>query len=137
MFSRIGKKQKKAMKPTFCMLPIECSRMIEIGSSAGGGMVRQYSMCGIASDASPPREAERDADRDAERRRRSRSRAGSRTRLGTTCSVNWEKSQMFWNSTRIVESRGKNCESARTVQTCQATSIAIGTAISAPIASGV
>ena len=41
--------QKKAMKATFCLLPMACSRTIEIGSSAGGGIARQYSMCGIAS----------------------------------------------------------------------------------------
>ena len=116
VFSSTGKKQKNAMKATFCTLPIECSRMIEIGSSAGGGIARQYSMCGIASDAVPSRErpsgmpSAMPSD-DA----RCRSRAPMRSRLGTTCSSNCENSQMSWNSTRIVDSRGKNCESACTV----------------------
>ncbi len=33
--------QKNAMNETFCRLPIEWSRTIEIGSSAGGGIARQ------------------------------------------------------------------------------------------------
>ena len=49
VFSRTGNMQKKAMNATFCLLPMSCSRTIEIGSSAGGGIARQYSMCGIAS----------------------------------------------------------------------------------------
>ena len=51
-------------------------------------------------------------------------------------SPNWEKSHRSWNSTRIVDSRGNFGESACTVQSCQATRIATGTAISAPIFSG-
>src|SRR5215212_1812354 len=47
VLSRIGKKQKNAMNEIFCLLPIEWSSTIEIGSSAGGGIARQYSMCGI------------------------------------------------------------------------------------------
>ena len=50
-----------------------------------------------------------------------------RTRLGTTCVVNCENSHMSWNSTRIVDSRGKLGLSACTVQACQATRIASGT----------
>ena len=45
--------------------PIEWSRTIEIGSSAGGGIARQYSMCGIAARRAQRREPERDAERDA------------------------------------------------------------------------
>ena len=56
--------QKNAMNATFCRLPIECSRMIEIGSSAGGGIARQYSTCGIANFRAQTREPERDAERD-------------------------------------------------------------------------
>src|SRR4051812_29150347 len=48
VFSRIGKMQKNAMNAIFWRLPIEWTRRIEIGSSAGGGIARQYSMCGIA-----------------------------------------------------------------------------------------
>ncbi len=40
--------QKNAMNAIFCVLPIEWSRRIEIGRRAGGGIARQYSMCGIA-----------------------------------------------------------------------------------------
>ena len=58
-----------------------------------------------------------------------------RLRLGTTCVPNSEKSQSFWNSTRIVESRGKFGSAACTVQSCHAARIAIGTAISAAILS--
>ena len=44
VLSRIGNRQKKAINVTFWRFPIECSRMIEIGSRAGGGIERQYSM---------------------------------------------------------------------------------------------
>ena len=58
-----------------------------------------------------------------------------RSRLGTTCVPNSEKSHRSWNWTRIVESRGNFGSSACTVHSCQAARIAIGTAISAPITS--
>ena len=91
VFSRTGKRQKNAMNETFCRLPIECSRTIEIGSSAGGGIARQYSMCGIASmraqrerpsgipSATPTTTAIPKPSR-------------IRSRLGTTCVSNCEKS---------------------------------------------
>ena len=125
--------QKKAMNATFCLLPMSCSRTIEIGSSAGGGIARQYSMCGIASlrvhcespigipIATPATTAIPKP-------------SPIRTRLGTTCVVNCENSHMSWNSTRIVDSRGKLGLSACTVHSCQAARIASGTRISAPIA---
>ena len=72
VFSRIGKTQKKAMNETFWTLPIECRSTTEIGSSAGGGIARQNSMCGIAASR-PQRErpsgipsAMPDHDRDPE-----------------------------------------------------------------------
>jgi len=57
----------------------------------------------------------------------------TRSRLGTTSDWKWENSQRSWNSTRIVDKRGKNCEFACAVQSCHAASSATGTAISAPI----
>ena len=41
-------RQKKAISDTFWRFPIEWRSTIEIGSNAGGGIARQYSMCGIA-----------------------------------------------------------------------------------------
>ena len=59
------------------------SRTIEIGISAGGGIARQYSMCGIATRA--PSARARAGSRARRRgRRRWRSRAAMRSRLGTT-----------------------------------------------------
>ena len=87
VFSRIGKRQKNAMNATFCRLPIECTRMIEIGSSAGGGIARQNSICGIVHSR-----AQRDSPIGMPRPmptitaiRRPRP---MRSRLGTTCSPN-------------------------------------------------
>ena len=104
--------------------------MIEIGSSAGGGIERQYSMCGIDS-----------------LRRTGESPIGTpsatpaitpivkprprRSRLGTTFVPNCEKSHMCWKSTRIVESRGNLIECALAVQSCHPRSSSSGTAISA------
>src|SRR3954471_2797208 len=46
VFRRTGKMQKNAMKAIFWRLPIECTRMIEIGRRAGGGTPRHHSVFG-------------------------------------------------------------------------------------------
>jgi hypothetical protein len=133
VFSSTGKRQKNAMNATFCTSPIECSKRTEIGSSAGGGMLRQNSMCGIASRR-PHRESPSGMPSAIPSTAAIPKPSRMRTRLGTTCSWNCEKSHMSLNSTRIVESRGKYCESACTVHACQRKRIATGTAISAATA---
>ena len=125
--------QKKAMNATFCLLPMSCNRRIEIGSRAGGGIARQYSMCGIASLRVNP---ERPIGIPIATPAMTASAKPSpiRSRLGTTWVVNSEKSHMSLNSTRIVDSRGKWSLSACTVHSCHAARIASGTSTSAPIA---
>ena len=125
--------QKKAMKATFCLLPMSCSRTIEIGSRAGGGIARQYSMCGIASLRVNP-ESPIGIPIATPAMTAIAKPSPIRSRLGTTWVVNSEKSHMSLNSTRIVDSRGKWSLSACTVHSCQAARIASGTSTSAPIA---
>ena len=107
VFSSTGKRQKKAMKEIFCAFADRAAaRTIEIGSSAGGGIARQYSMCGIASAAPQRREADRDAERDADddrdREAERRSARGSARRSCRTA----RRATCCWKSTRIVDSRG-------------------------------
>ena len=125
--------QKKAMNATFCLLPMSFSRTIEIGSSAGGGIARQYSMCGIAS-LRVQRESPIGIPSATPATTAIPNPRPIRTRLGTTWVVNCENSHMSWNSTRIVDSLGKLGLSAWTVHSCQTTRIASGTSTSAPIA---
>ena len=134
VFRRIGKRQKNAMSATFWTSPIEWSRTIEIGRSAGGGIARQYSTCGIAN-ARVQRESPSGMPRPTPRIVAIPNPSRIRLRLGTTCVPKSAKSHRSLNSTRMVESLGKFGSSACTVQSCHATRIAIGTAISAPILS--
>ena len=94
---QIGKRQKNAMKGTFWRLPIECSRTIEIGNSAGGGIARQYSTCGIANRRD---QRERPSGMPTTTPRTAPIPKPSRIRsmLGTTCVSNCEKSHRSWNS---------------------------------------
>ena len=126
--------QKKAMNVTFWRFPIECSRMIEIGSRAGGGIARQYSMCGIANlrdHADSPSGMPSATPSTTAIAKPSK----MRSRLGTTSARNCAKSQRSWNSRRIVDGGGKYWLSAEAAHGCHAARIAIGTAISAPILS--
>ena len=94
VFSKTGKMQKNAMNAIFCRFAIECTRMTEIGSSAGGGIARQYSMCGIATRYAR-RERPSGMPRTTPTTTAIAKPAPIRSRLGTTCSPNWEKSQSF------------------------------------------
>ena len=130
VLSSTGKMQKNAMNETFCRFPIEWSRSTEIGRSAGGGIARQYSMCGIAnfrahSDipsgtpiATPIAEPIPNPSR-------------MRIRLGTTSLRNCSKTQRSLNSCTIFDGGGQNWLSAERAHSSQITTIAIGTAISA------
>jgi hypothetical protein len=134
VLSSTGNRQKNAMKATFCRFWIEWSRMIEIGSSAGGGIARQYSMCGVAirrrivdmprstPSATPTTVAIANP-------------APMRSRLGTRSDPTCAKSHSFLKSTRIVESRGNLNECACTVYSCQPARRSTGTRISSPTAS--
>ena len=119
------------MKATFCVFPIECNSTIEIGSSAGGGIARQTSMCGIAAFRAQ-------SDRPSGTPRPIPSSTAIekpspiRSRLGTTCLSKSAKSHSFRNSTAIVVGRGNFTECAFAAQSCQPATIAIGTPISAP-----
>src|SRR5512133_3077432 len=133
VFSRIGNRQKKAMKAIFCRFSIEWRRTMEIGRSAGGGIARHHSMCGIAM-MRPHLDSPSGIPRRIPRTRAIPKPAAILVRLGTTCSSNCEKSHIWRNSTRIVESRGNFGSWACTVHACHARRIATGTAISAAIA---
>ncbi len=93
------------MNTTFCLLPMSLSRRIEIGRSAGGGIARQYSMCGIAR-----LRVHRDSPSGTPSATPTTTAIPNprpiRSRLGTTCDVNCEKSQSSWNSMRMVVSLG-------------------------------
>ena len=106
--------QKNAMNETFWRLPIECSRRIEIGSSAGGGIARQYSMCGIAA-LRPRRESPSGMPSATPRMTAIENPSAIRSRLGTMCVSNWENSQSLRNSTMIVVGRGNFGSSRSTV----------------------
>ena len=103
--------QKNAMKATFCVLPIECRSTIEIGRSAGGGIARPTSMCGIAAIRAHL-ESPIGMPRPTPTTTPIPKPSAIRSRLGTTCVPNSENSQRCWNSTRIVESRGNFDECA-------------------------
>ena len=120
------------MSDTFWRFPIECSRITEIGSSAGGGIARQYSMWGIANLCD---QADRPSGIPSTIPKADPSPKPSRirSRLGTTWVPNSEKSQRSWNSAKIVSGGGKYRLSADAAHTCQAAMIASGTAISATI----
>ena len=79
--------------------------MIEIGSSAGGGIARQYSMCGIAA-LRPIRESPRGMPIATPRMTAIEKPRAMRSRLGTTCVPNSEKKKSFCVSCRIVVGRG-------------------------------
>ena len=131
VFSSTGNMQKNAMKLTFWRLPIECSRMTEIGSSAGGGIARQYSMCGIANrrdqserPSGMPMTMPRDgADPEAEQ-----DPHDARHHVGAELLEEPELLELA----AIVVGGGKYRLSALAAHSCQATTIATGTAISAP-----
>ena len=110
VLSRTGNKQKNAMNETFWRFPIECRRITEIGNSAGGGIARQYSTCGIANRLD---QSERPigipstipiAEPIAKPSR-------IRIKLGTM-SRNCENSHRSWNWARIVDGGGQNRLSA-------------------------
>ena len=114
VFRSTGKMQKNAMNEIFCRLPIECSRMIEIGSSAGGGIARQYSICGIAA-LRPIRERPSGMPIATPRMTAIAKPRPIRSRLGRTCVSNWEKKNSLRTSTMIVVGRGNFGSSRCTV----------------------
>src|SRR6476659_9320133 len=124
--------QKNAMKDTLWRFPIECRRMTEIGSNAGGGIARQYSTCGMANfraQSDRPSGTPRAIPTADPIPKPSR----IRIRLGTTSERNWAKSHRSRNWLRIVDGGGQNRLSADRAQASQASTRATGTAISAAI----
>src|SRR5436190_1051285 len=86
----------------------------EIGSSAGGGIARHHSMCGI-HQIRAHRERPSGSPIATPATTAIANPAVTRTRLGTTCVPNCEKSQRSWNSPRIVDSFGNLGLSAEAV----------------------
>ncbi len=105
VFNSTGNRQKNAMNATFWRFPIECRRTTEIGSSAGGGIARHHSMCGIAS-IRPHRESPSGMPSSTPRTTAIPNPSRILVRLGTRWSSTWENSHISRNSTRIVERRG-------------------------------
>ena len=118
------------MNDTFWRFPIDLRSTIEIGNSAGGGIARQYSMCGIVH-ARAQTERPIGIPSAMPTTVAIPKPSAIRSRLGTTFVPNWEKSHICWNSTRIVDGLGNFGEWAVAVQSCHAARIASGTAISA------
>ena len=103
--------QKNAMNETFWRFPIECRRITEIGKSAGGGIARQYSTCGIANRLA---QSERPIGMPSTTPIAEPIAKPSRIRikLGTMSERNCANSHRSWNWARIVDGGGQNRLSA-------------------------